>query len=120
GAAADGTTSGTLTLGAGTYSRAALADAVQAGINGDATLAGRDVSVSLQSSNLVITANSYGAASRVALTTGNALATLGYTAGATDQGIDVAGNFVVNGQTETAHGAGQFLSGNVGNTNTEG
>lgn len=114
----DGATSATLTLAAGTYSRQALAQAVQAAINSDTTLQGRQVSVSLTGDNLTLTSNRYGAASNVTATSGTALAALGFTAGASDQGADVAGSYVVNGVTETAVGNGQFLLGDSTNADT--
>jgi flagellar hook-associated protein 2 len=43
---------------------------------------------------------------------------LGLTGSESDQGVDVAGSFVVDGQTESAIGRGRVLSGNADNANT--
>jgi flagellar hook-associated protein 2 len=114
----DGATSATLTLAAGTYSQQALAQAVQAAINSDSTLQGRGVTASLTGGILTLTSNRYGAASNVTAKSGTALAALGFTAGASNQGADVAGSYLVNGVTETAVGNGQFLLGDSNNSNT--
>jgi flagellar hook-associated protein 2 len=114
----DGATSATLTLAAGTYTRQTLAQAVQAAINSDATLQGRSVSANLTGDALTITSNRYGNASNVTMSSGAALTALGFTAGASDQGVDVAGSYIVNGVPETAVGNGQFLLGDSGNSNT--
>src|SRR5262249_46141522 len=54
------------------------------------------------------------------ITSGTALAALGFTGGETDLGLDVAGRFVVNGQPEAATGSRQILTGNDDNSNTAG
>lgn len=64
----DGTSSGTITLTAGSYTASALAAHIQDQINADSTLsaAGKSVSVSLDASNrLVISSSSYGSNSSV-------------------------------------------------------
>jgi flagellar hook-associated protein 2 len=117
----DGKTSDAITLASGTYSPSQLAQAVAAAINGDAALEGEAVNASVNGSNqLVLGSNVYGSASQVTMQSGTALSALGFQAGATAKGIDVVGNFIVNGNTEPATGSGQFLSGNSGNANTAG
>jgi flagellar hook-associated protein 2 len=114
----DGVTSSVLTLAAGSYTRTALAQAVQAAINGDANLIGRRVNVELDGSNLSITSDRFGSASQIVMQGGTALSALGFAVGASAQGHNVAGHFIVDGHTETAHGSGQFLIGDSANTNT--
>ncbi|MBI1832806.1 MAG: flagellar filament capping protein FliD, partial [Planctomycetes bacterium] len=114
----DGATSATLTLAAGTYTRLALSQALQAAINADTALAGRRVSVGLVGDKISVTSERYGSGSQVVMQSGSALAPLGFTAGDNAQGHDVAGSFVVNSITETAHGSGQLLIGDTGNTHT--
>ncbi len=67
---------------------------------------------------LTLTSDTYGKTSSVLLSGGTALATLGFSAGAAEVGRDVAGTFIVNGETETAVGSGQLLSGTPENANT--
>ena len=70
----DGQTSQTLTLAAGTYTPAALANELQAEINGNSSLAGRNVTVTVNNHNqLVVTSASFGSSSNVAVGTGSAL-----------------------------------------------
>jgi flagellar hook-associated protein 2 len=116
----DGKTSSTITLATGTYTRAALAQELEAQINANKDLAGRRVAVSLDAAGdrLVITSDTYGLASEVKLGTGSALAPLGFTGGENDKGQDVVGKFIVNGVDEPAVGTGQFLVGNATNANT--
>jgi flagellar hook-associated protein 2 len=114
----DGVTSKPITLTAGTYSSQALAQEVQAEINGSSSLVGRQVAVSMNGNQLSITSSTYGAASQVKIGTGTALAALGFTGTEAAQGQDVAGSFLVNGVTEAAKGTGQFLQGLTTNSNT--
>jgi flagellar hook-associated protein 2 len=116
----NGTTSGTLTLANGTYSRSALAQALKTAINSDTALGARDVDVALLNDKATINSRTYGAASRIEVQSGSALAALGFAGGESAQGHDVAGSFVVDGDTETANGLGQFLLGSPGNANTDG
>jgi flagellar hook-associated protein 2 len=116
----DGKTSSTLTLAAGTYTQAALAQAVQSAINGDANHPGANVNVAVAGNLLTISSSLYGTGSQVVVQSGTALATLGYSAGAAVSGRDVVGNFLVNGVAEPAVGTGQFLSGDPANANTSG
>jgi flagellar hook-associated protein 2 len=46
------------------------------------------------------------------------MAVLGFTAGQSDNGRDVVGSFIVDGQTETAVGRGRVLTGDSDNENT--
>src|SRR5262249_5384904 len=114
----NGKTSSLLALAPGTYSQAALAQAIQSAINGDSTLLSPNVSVTVSGNALSITSPQYGLSSQVSMQSGTALADLGFTAGANSQGKDVVGNFLVNGVVETAVGAGQFLTGDSVNANT--
>jgi flagellar hook-associated protein 2 len=116
--ALDGKTSALLTLAPGSYTQAALAQALQAAINGDETLNGARVNVAIAADLLTITSERFGSASQITMQSGAALAPLGFTAGAAAVGRDVAGSFTVNGVTEAARGSGQFLSGETGNANT--
>ncbi len=115
----DGVDSGALTIANGSYSRLAVAQALQAQINQKLAPSGRQVTVQLAGNNLQISSNSYGSISRVSIDAGGtALATLGFAGSESAQGQDVAGNFVVNGVVESAVGRGQFLEGASGNANT--
>jgi flagellar hook-associated protein 2 len=117
----NGQTSDSITLASGTYAPTQLAQAVASAVNGDSALLGETVNASVNGSNqLVLSSNVYGSASQVTMESGTALSALGYDAGAVAVGVDVAGNFVVDGNTEPATGDGQFLSGNTGNANTSG
>jgi flagellar hook-associated protein 2 len=116
----DGLTSSTLSLAAGTYTPQALAQEIQNEIDGDSTLAGRQVTVGVTGNQLTITSNTYGSSSQVAIGSGTALAVLGFSGSETGAGRDVAGSFVVNGVAEPAQGSGQFLTGRSGNANTDG
>lgn len=114
----DGATSTTLTLPAGTYSRLALAQAVQGAINGDPTLLGRKANVSLSNDALAISSLQYGSASQIRVIGGSALSALGFSSGLSAQGRDVIGTFAVGGTVEPARGNGQFLLGHSENDNT--
>jgi flagellar hook-associated protein 2 len=119
----DGTPSSTITLAPGTYTPQALAQEVQGEINASKSLLGRQVVVSLNGSQLNITSNSYGSSSQVKIGSGTAIGPqgpLGFAGGEAGIGQDVAGNFLVNGVSESAHGSGQFLTGLSTNTNTSG
>ena len=116
----DGTLSSTVTLAAGTYTPAALANELQAEINGNRALSGRQVTVGLNGTTLVVTSGAYGSGSQVAVGTGTALSALGFTGNEAGTGQDVAGTFTVNGVTEPAVGSGQFLTGEATNAHTSG
>ncbi len=116
----DGTTSGTITLNAGTYSRTQLAAEVETRINADETLAFRNVNVRVASESLVIETREIGSFTSIGSLSGTSISDLGFTGSETDTGQDVAGSFIVDGETETATGSGQFLLGDSGNASTDG
>lgn len=116
----NGLLSGDITLDAGSYSAEALASLLQQKINSSTALNGNLVSVDVTDSKLRITSQTYGSASTVEVVGGTALAALGFSANQAASGTNVAGEFLVNGQTQTATGAGQMLSGSAGNTQTDG
>ncbi len=108
----DGVQSGTITLGAGTYTGAQLAAELQSRINGDSALQDKGVSVSVgfnSSNQFEITSNRYGSASKVQITSvdTSTQSTLGLSAVAGTAGQDVVGT--INGQPAT--GSGQYLTG---------
>lgn len=112
-----------VTLKEGTYSPAELAAELEAVINSHPDTLGRSVSIGLQddgfgSNSLIITSNTYGGSSQVSIGSGTALADLGFSGLENDQGVDVAGSFLVNGTVEEATGRGRLLSGLSNNTNT--
>lgn len=114
----DGKESETLSLSEGTYTREELAQQVESLINASSSLTGRSVSVSLDGNALKVTSDSYGKSSEIASFTGTAAATLGFDGTELDQGVDVAGSFIVNGVVETATGSGRVLVGDSDNENT--
>jgi len=116
----DGKSSGTITLASGTYTAQSLANEVQAKINATTQSNGSTVAVTLDSGKLVITSGLYGSSSTVSAVAGTAMASLGFAGTESGTGVNVAGSFVVNGQTETATGIGQILTGASGNSNTDG
>jgi len=111
----DGTTSGAITLSAGSYTQAELVAEMQAQINADETLAaaGKSVVVSLDGSNqIVINSNEYGSSSQVEITAidANTTAQLGLSIVAGTDGVDVEGT--INGVAAT--GSGQILTAATG------
>jgi flagellar hook-associated protein 2 len=110
--------SATLSLTEGTYTAQELADHLESVINASTDLAGRDVTVGLNSGKLQIASVSYGTSAEVEIVSGTAISALGLTAGQSDNGRDVVGSFIVNGKTEAAIGRGRVLSGNPDNENT--
>ncbi len=112
--------SSTLTLADGTYTQTALAQMLQTAINSDSDFAGRQISVGVQAGQLTFTSASFGSGSQISIGSGSANAALGLAGTENNKGVDVAGNFVVNGVTEPAQGIGQFLTGDQGNANTAG
>lgn len=109
-----------LTLTPGSYSRQALAEELQARVNAVARQEGRQVTVTLEGNRLRIRSDNYGSHSEVHLVGGNALASLGFTVGQRGVGQDVAGVFLVQGETEPARGVGQLLVGDENNRATSG
>jgi flagellar hook-associated protein 2 len=116
--AADGGAAQTLTIPSGSYTPAQLTNEIQSLLAANTSLSG--VQVSLSGSQLTITSSNYGTSSGISASGGSALALLGFTAGEAGAGQNVAGHFVVQGATEAATGAGQILTGNSGNANTDG
>jgi len=116
----DGVASGALTIAHGTYTATELATALQTAINNSATLdtAGATATVAVESGNIVIRSDRYGAASGISALGGSALAALGYAGSETGNGTDIAGSFVRNGVTIAATGLGQELTSNTGTTGT--
>ncbi len=108
----------TITLTEGTYTRQALADHLESVINSSDKFPGRSVSASLSGNSLKLTSESFGGSSDLLIVSGTALADLKFTAGQSDVGRNVAGQFIVNGNVEAATGRGRVLSGNADNENT--
>lgn len=116
----DGFSTETLTLAADTYTGAELATELQTQINNDANMAeqGLSATVSYDSVNdkLVVTSNSFGSNSTVAVTSEND--SIGFdldtltTEIVTTTGVNVAGT--INGSSAT--GSGQFLTSAAGNS----
>lgn len=116
----DGRSTGTLTLSSGTYTQAQLAAEVKSVVNAAVYALGSSVSTSLDGGKLRIGSDRFGAASSVEINSGSALAALGFSGGESSSGVNVAGEYVVNGQVETATGVGQILTGSSSNANTAG
>jgi flagellar hook-associated protein 2 len=114
----DGAVLNNLVLAAGTYTRDTLAEHLQSVIRSSPDLMGRSAHVGLDGNSLKITSDTYGAASKIAVTGGTALAALGFSGSEIDTGVDVAGTFIVNGENETAVGRGRILTGDFENENT--
>lgn len=108
-----------LSLTTGTYTSSELATLLEDSINNHPDINGRRVSIGINGSGLLeLESESFGSTSEVALTSGTALASLGFLTSASDTGVDVAGSFIVDGQTESATGRGRVLTGNSDNANT--
>lgn len=119
----DGVTSSLISLDLGTYTQAEFAAAVQTKINADPNLTSHHVAVDLDGGNLRVRSLAIGSLSQVSFVSGSALGAsgpLGFSGSEASTGLNVAGNFIVNGQIETATGFGQVLTGSSGNTNTDG
>jgi flagellar hook-associated protein 2 len=111
----------TVTLASGTYSPQTLVSELQSELASSSALSNSAVQVALDGNNrLSITSGSFGANSQVVTTGGNALATLGFAAGASTTGQNVAGSYLVGGVTEAAQGNGQILAGLSTNASTSG
>ncbi len=108
----------TVTLAQGDYSRDQLAELVQEALNNSNELLGRSVSVGISADRLEIVSDTYGRASEVGAFGGTALTALGFTGSESGQGQDVVGQFLVDGEVETAIGRGRLLTGNADNPNT--
>ena len=106
-------------MAAGDYLPEELAQHLQNVINADETLRGGQVSVAVQGGRLEITSQEFGQRSEVTITSGSALETLGFAGTETDQGQDVIGHFLVQGERENAIGQGRMLTGNQVNGYTK-
>lgn len=110
--------SSTVTLAEGDYTPLTLAREVQSEINAALSSKGGTVSVSLTGQKLVLLSDRYGSSSALTIQSGSAVGVLGFAGGESSEGQDVAGQFVVDGQIETATGLGQILTGSSANSNT--
>jgi flagellar hook-associated protein 2 len=115
----NGGTDQTVTIPEGYYTPLQLAEVIQARVAVNSALAG-NVQVNFTNNQFSFTSTAYGSSSNVRLGSGNALSALGFTAGQSGSGQNVAGYFVAGGNTEAATGSGQLLTGNSGNANTSG
>lgn len=113
----DGETA-TVQLNEGTYTAQQLADHLEQIINESESFPAREISVSLSSGALQLTSAKYGLTSDLEVKGGTAVSALGLTVGLKDNGRDVVGSFIVNGQTEAAVGRGRLLTGDPDNENT--
>ncbi len=84
----DGTDSGTISLGSGTFGGSSLAALVQSKINADPALsaAGKRVTVTFDVDHLVVASDDHGATSSVEVTGGSSRAALGLNGGSTTAG----------------------------------
>jgi flagellar hook-associated protein 2 len=113
----DGETA-TVQLNEGTYTAQQLADHLEQIINESESFPSREINVSLSGGALQLTSAKYGLTSDLEVKSGTAVSDLGLTVGLKDNGRDVVGSFVVNGQTEAAVGRGRLLTGDPDNENT--
>ena len=110
--------SATLTLVVGTYTKDQLAQLLQTAINSNADLAAQGAKVSVRydagGDNLVITTDKFVSAASIEFTGGTAVSSgvLGFAAGDSDTGLDVAGQLKdpVSGNTYTFAGQGRKVS----------
>ena len=103
----------------GTYSQAELVDLVASTINSQPDLLGRRATGILNGDGtFTLRSDSYGQTSELTLESGTLLASIGFSGGETDKGVDVAGRFLVNGVAEDASGSGRVLTGLSGNDHT--
>lgn len=120
----NGFTSSTITLDPGTYTPATLAAQIQLKANGNAALSGNLVAVDVDPAGMLrFTSQQFGSASKIAFDGGTAVGVagpLGLAGSETATGVDVAGQFLANGQVEKATGSGQILTGATGNARTDG
>jgi flagellar hook-associated protein 2 len=114
----DGQATETLTLTNGTYTYQEIADELQSVLGGSSLSAAQNVSVSIDGGKLSLTSASYGSNSTLAAFAGSAAAALGFTGSESGRGIDVVGNFIVDGVVEPATGTGRVLIGDSENENT--
>jgi flagellar hook-associated protein 2 len=84
-------------------------------VNAHPDMIGREIVVDLSGDALRFTSQSYGINSSLNVDGGTALAVLGLTGSEADVGVDVAGEFIVDGLPEAATGKGRLLVGNTDN-----
>lgn len=108
----------TVTIAEGTYTATELAEQVELAVNESSEFPGREVLVGVADGKLTITSEGYGSASSVTVQGGNALTALGFDGGETGVGVDVEGQFIVDGEIEVATGKGRVLTGDLDNENT--
>jgi flagellar hook-associated protein 2 len=113
----DGETA-TVQLNEGTYTAQELADHLEQIINESESFPSREINVSLSGGALQLTSEKYGLTSDLEVVSGTAVSALGLTVGLKDNGRDVVGSFIINGQTEAAVGRGRLLTGDPDNENT--
>lgn len=114
----DGSTDVTVTLTEGNYTALSLSRELKSRLNQSLSALGRSADVTLSGQKLALTSDRYGAASEVSIISGSGLSVLGFNGTESDYGQDVAGQFIVNGQVETATGLGQLLTSENTNANT--
>ncbi|MBX3444732.1 MAG: flagellar filament capping protein FliD [Planctomyces sp.] len=114
----DGTSATEIRLAHGTYTPDQLAAHLESVINSTPAFGTRQVAAGVSGGALTLTSVAYGAASEIAVVSGTAMSALGFLGNESDFGQDVAGVFIVDGQTEPAAGRGRLLIGNADNPNT--
>lgn len=113
-----------VTLAEGFYSDEELAAQLESVINAHPDAAGRRVIVGVTDdgaggNKLTITSGTYGESSKVQIESGSALVGLGLSGSESDEGVDVAGVFRINGKVEQATGRGRVLVGERDNEFTD-
>ena len=111
-------TSATVSLLNGTYDPASLAELVQETVNAVPELTGRPVIVGVEGSKLRMISETYGRVSQLEAFTGSALSAIGFDGSESARGQDAVGQFIVDGETETAIGRGRTLTGDLDNEYT--
>ena len=114
----DGLESGTLTLADGTYTHDELSQHLESVINGSNDLKGATVNASIVDGKVKLQSESFGSQSELSAFGGTSLADLGFTTSDFDEGQDVVGRFLVDGEIEEAIGSGRVLNGSPDNANT--
>lgn len=103
----------------GTYTASELATKLADTINANPDLLGRRVTTGVNDDGtLSLQSDSYGRTSELVINSGSLITPLGLTAAQGDTGVDVAGQFIVNGIPEPASGSGRVLTGLSTNEHT--
>jgi flagellar hook-associated protein 2 len=103
----------------GDYTPAALATQLTTTINSQPALQGRRMAIELQEDGaLQFRTEAFGRQAELTLLGGELLPQLNISPGMTSRGVDVAGQFHVEGQIEQAAGNGRLLTGLSGNKHT--